>query len=404
MGEVRVRGWRRAAHAVRTAWLVFGAVLFLWLLGELAFRAQFYLRAAIARSDAPDHPFRDEQWFAEYLKEDRVNEQLRWKPFVYYRRPPYTGRHINIDSAGHRRTVQANRAGSSGVQRELWMFGGSTMWGTFQRDSATIPSLVAQRLQDQGIHDVHVTNFGESGYVFMQEVVELMLQLRDGRRPDVVLFYDGINDVAALVQNARAGLPQNEFSRARDFGIGRAMFGWRRDLDSESRALGTLASLSTARSMLVHRLQVMVAPRWQGAPWTRLAGEYVASYVGTARIVEALSREYGFEAIYIWQPSLHGTDKPLTPFEQDMMRLLDSQGFDVDIKNIQKTVSREIDPAMAAVAPGRFINAANVFAGESGTVFLDPLGHTRESANTPVINAFLPTLVRVLGEPAPRTR
>ena len=404
MDKVQTRGWRRAAHMVRTAWLIFGAVLLLWLLGELAFRAQFYLRVAMARSDAPDHPLRDEQWFAEYMEEDRINERLRWKSYVYYRRPPFAGRHINVDSAGHRRTHQATPVDSAGRQRQLWMFGGSTMWGTFQRDSATIPSLVAQRLQDQGIRDVHVTNFGESGYVFTQEVFELMLQLRDGRRPDVVLFYDGINDVAAAVQNGRPGLPQNEFNRAREFSIGRSLFGWRRDFGTERQALGTLVLLTTARSMLVHRLQVMVAPRWQSTLPTELSAEYLASYVGTARIVEALSQAYGFEAIYVWQPSFHSTEKPLTPFEKNMMRLIESQSFDVDIRNTHRRVSGEIGPAMAAIAPGRFVNAADVFSGERGTVFLDPLGHTGESANPKVVDAFLPTLKAVLtARPAPRS-
>ena len=41
------------------------------------------------------------------------------------------------------------------------------------------------------------------------------------RRPDVVVFYDGINDVMATVQNGRAGLPQNEANREEDFRSGR---------------------------------------------------------------------------------------------------------------------------------------------------------------------------------------
>ena len=45
------------------------------------------------------------------------------------------------------------------------------------------------------------------------EVLQLMLDLRTGERPDVVMFYDGINDVASAVQRGVAGDPQNESRR-----------------------------------------------------------------------------------------------------------------------------------------------------------------------------------------------
>src|SRR5439155_17899889 len=104
-------------------------------------------------------------------------------------------------------------------------FGGSTMWGTSQRDDHTIAAEAAHRLQALAGPNarVEVTNFGETGYVNTQELLQLMLELRAGHRPDVVVFYDGLNEVAATVQGGTAGLPQNESKRVAEFTMGRAL-------------------------------------------------------------------------------------------------------------------------------------------------------------------------------------
>ena len=60
-----------------------------------------------------------------------------------------------------------------------------------------------------------VTNFGETGYVSTQNLIALMLELRAGRRPDVVVFYDGVNDTYSAYSQQRAGLPHNESESGR---------------------------------------------------------------------------------------------------------------------------------------------------------------------------------------------
>ena len=46
----------------------------------------------------------------------------------------------------------------------------------------------------------------------------LELELQRGNVPDVVIFYDGVNDVFSTFQNGASGLPQNEASRVEEFG------------------------------------------------------------------------------------------------------------------------------------------------------------------------------------------
>lgn len=386
----------RVARGLRDAWLIIGAMLVVSFTFEIAYRAAGAIHRAVSGSAiSPNHPFYRERWFAGYLDEERQSEAMRWKPFVYYRRAPYTGRYIHVDTLGHRYTSQKQLENGPGA-RKVWLFGGSTMWGTLQRDSATIPAATAKALRAHGVENVAVTNFGEAGYVMTQEVLELLLQLRDGARPDIVIFYDGLNDVAAAVQNHVAGLPQNESNRAREFDIGRSLFNWRYDWRSEARAAATLASLSTSRSLLLRRLQATIARPWVAPPADTVARAILNSYVSNVRLVECLSKAYGFKALYLWQPSLHGTRKALTPFERGLMDNIDSDSFESDLKAVHIRTALAIDSAMAGAVPGRFLNLSGVLSNDRETIFADGLGHTVERANPVIVDAFVPALLPLL--------
>ncbi len=70
------------------------------------------------------------------------------------------------------------------------------MWGWGQRDQHTIPSEFARLSEQEGV-PVHVTNFGQLAYVHWQEVLLFERALAHRPPPDLVVFYDGVNDVLA---------------------------------------------------------------------------------------------------------------------------------------------------------------------------------------------------------------
>jgi hypothetical protein len=84
-----------------------------------------------------------------------------------------------------RRTVNGGASGAT-----AYFFGGSSMWGVGADDAGTIPSQFA------AITGMQAENFGELGWTAHQSLVYLMQILEDGRRPDIVVFYDGANEVA----------------------------------------------------------------------------------------------------------------------------------------------------------------------------------------------------------------
>jgi hypothetical protein len=106
--------------------------------------------------------------------------------YIGWRRTPFKGETINlVGPLAQRATVGPPDTAKPSV----YLFGGSTMWGTGADDANTIPSLVTQ------LGGFRSENFGESAWVAHQSLLLLVQLLQDGHRPNVVVFYDGANEV-----------------------------------------------------------------------------------------------------------------------------------------------------------------------------------------------------------------
>ncbi len=119
--------------------------------------------------------------------EEFSQQEYQYRSFVGWRRYPYAGETINIDEKGIRRTVDAT---PNDAAKRIFFFGGSTMWGTGVSDAFTIPSYFASMTSDY-----QVSNYAEAAYTAHQSLETLIKLLEEGERPDVVVFYDGVNDV-----------------------------------------------------------------------------------------------------------------------------------------------------------------------------------------------------------------
>ena len=184
---------------------------------EVVARAWYWVQdpSVNPRAKADAYPEQLE-WVTPYFESLDESAAMRWAPYVYWRRQAYESPYINIDGRGIRRTWQSGP--ETIPKRRIFVFGGSAVWGSGARDEFTIPSTLAKTLGQAGV-DAEVTNFGESGYVSTQELLTLLLELREGNVPDVAIFYNGPNDVFAAHQQGVAGLPQNEFNRRAEFNL-----------------------------------------------------------------------------------------------------------------------------------------------------------------------------------------
>src|SRR5205814_8069544 len=102
--------------------------------------------------------------------------------------------------------------------RVVALTGGSAVWGMCVRDEETIPSRLSRLLADARV-PARVENHAQIGWVDTQSLIDLMLDLRAGRVPRVVVFYDGWNDLDAGINEAAPGTPLNEANREAEFNL-----------------------------------------------------------------------------------------------------------------------------------------------------------------------------------------
>ena len=253
------------------------------------------------RADA----FDDVDFVLPLFREYHDSKEMAWTPYLYWRRRRFEGEYIRVDERGRRHTWSPPIGEHA---PRVFVFGGSTTWGAGARDDYTIPSLLAKQLHAAGL-DVRVTNFGESGYVSTQAVISLLLELQSGRVPDVVVFYDGANDLFAALQNERPGVPQNEDNRRSEFNL--------------SRRRGKLTALMLRKTFvgidrLATRLRSAGAAPTPEVETRAVASQTVQVYAHNLLIVEALSQSFGFEALYYWQPSVFSKQRR-TPYEESLV-------------------------------------------------------------------------------------
>lgn len=145
------------------------------------------------------YAFSDEPWITGLLRErDRTRGEVA--PVTGWRgaRKNQRGTYLNIRD-GHRVSYQP-----SDPALTVWYFGGSTMYGSSQRDDHTIPSVIAHLAEHDGIN-IRSVNFGIESFNNYQETMAFAEALSDGPPPDLVVFYDGANELASAVERVQVG-------------------------------------------------------------------------------------------------------------------------------------------------------------------------------------------------------
>lgn len=321
-------------------------------------------REAVYRTSPSLPYYTSKAWGGPYWREFAAANTQFYAPYVLARRRPFKGQYVNIDDRRLRRTPGAQCESGAFI---LWMFGGSTMWGTGAPDSLTIPALMERALSSRMHAPVCVVNFGESAWVSEQSVVQLTLALRDGGRPNAVVFYDGVNDVYAAYQANRAGAHQNESATASSF----------RPPPWPRQMLQGLATYS-----LIKDIAARGAPAPKRADPAMLADSVVAKYLGAVNVVRALGKADGFRTFFFWQPEIAEAAKPLTPRERAYAGQL-GKGVVALYHETYDRMTR-----VAADSSDDLYDLAHAFEGVPDELFLD-WAHVVPEGNARVVDAML---------------
>jgi lysophospholipase L1-like esterase len=378
---------RGGGHILRTLWLVIGATLLLILFLEVTCALVYHL---LPRKSGPDYfqesaSYKNSPWIHDYDKELFSSYNTSWRPYVYWRRTPHKGKYINIDERGIRYTVPGKvAAGDAAKKLKIFMFGGSTLWGEGVRDQFTIPSQLAQDLAARGL-STEITNFGEVAYVNTQELIELVLQLERGNIPDVVIFYDGYNDVYAALQNQAAGFTQFEWKRELEYNISTRY--------NKLKKVFLLNSLD--RYYLGKLIKSLSNKLSYQEPFSQksktLKNDVVEVYLNNLKIITALGKAYGFVPLFYWQPVIY-TKKTLTPFEKRFAT--EPLGdFYRQSQAVMRARSQEF-------APYHFFDISGLFAAANHEVYLDYC-HVNEDANRIIARRIAADLLQMVNPSPP---
>jgi len=255
----------------------------------------------------------------EYWKEFEQSNKVMYHQYVLWRRAPYQGEVISINSDGVRRTLHSQCDEKTFT---IWMFGDSVMWGAGTADAETIPSLVARNYEKAG-KPVCIVNYGEKGWSNTQEMVGLIEQLKHAtRKPDIVLFYDGGTEAFAAYQSGQADVHSN-FGLFKNF-----LDNWG---TTQRASFAYLRQTNTYR--LLEKIAAKVPLHHQQDKGSKvplntetLAAAVVENYVQNMDIVNLLAKQYGFRPVFAWYPNLAVGHKELTPYEQQVL-LIQYQQF-----------------------------------------------------------------------------
>jgi lysophospholipase L1-like esterase len=346
-------------------------------------------------------------WVPEFFRAmNRV--KMRWYPYVYWKTAPMRSAFLNIDPHSNRANWNPpRRHGESRPLLRIFAFGGSTTWGAGARDDFTIPSLLSKDLAGNPQYDIEVRNFGQMGWVTSQELIYLYELLRRGERPDLVIFYDGINDTFLGYQDGIAGLTQNEFLRAQEFGILASSSGRKRLYATALRTFLMNTGIADLIKLLSGKDKATVERSELGpiasiaylAPPSDFEGagaieqDIVNIYLFNNQMVRAIGDHFGFRSLFYWQPVIY-SKHPLTAYEQAFVGARSRQQFfDGTYRRLSAVAQKEGVHDISRILDGD----------RAKTYFVDPW-HITEQGNAVVARRMAADAAPLLSEIAKTRR
>jgi lysophospholipase L1-like esterase len=336
--------------------------------------------------------YRGAAWALDYFDEFHRRVRVDWRPYVGWWQRPVRGSHVTIDCRGLRPTPGEHLPGDDRVVR-IFCFGGSTMMGLGARDDATIPAILARRLGELG-HRTAITNFGQLGHNSTQEAISLFQLLKEGEPPDIVLFYDGINEMACAEQSGRADAVFNESRRRAEFNL----------LHPDRRGDLFVAALMTAIPRTLRRLRRLTGLPLQGPlppadadlqhlDLPRLAASVIETYLANLGLIRTMARQHGLSVLFFWQPVITTKQQKSadeTRFEAD---------YTTDAALRRRFYQLVIDAyrghRQSAMA-GDMVDLSAIFDRLGDPVYIDAY-HLSETGNAAVAEAMLPFVAAQIG-------
>jgi len=241
-----------------------------------------------------------------FREEARNFRGYPYKAFLGWTSPNIKGVFLNVKDGRRKTIISQDLIG----EKKLHFFGGSTMWGHSVSDKNTIPSLISHIL------NLETINYAEQAYNSRQELNLLIDNLEKIKKGDIVIFYDGVNDV---YHNCRSYNSPN--GHAREFYIRTAL---NYEKNHQNIDFGFVKKLSTYRFLKGLTVKFFPGNEMQEKGYINSCADPVyakdvASFlVKNWKAAQALLKSRGVDYMCILQPNPYTFDGSLAYANEEM--------------------------------------------------------------------------------------
>ncbi len=221
-----------------------------------------------------------------------------FNPWTTFMLAPVKGQYLNVVEGPlfNHRITPGSATGDGSFK--IWCFGGSTLYGFGVPDDQSVPSHLARILNERGqLGGVEVVNYGQPYWFSGVELAAYNALLTEENKPDIVIFLDGLNDMAHLV----AG-------RTTPFFADQGNVAWERRRNDARRLLPWLSiNESFPLTRVARYLQNVAGETQDDVGVFRERNSFTASQVSAAffnnmRKARVLSEAFGVRSIFLLQP------------------------------------------------------------------------------------------------------
>jgi lysophospholipase L1-like esterase len=343
-------------------YLVIGTVLL--ELGSRGFLTAYrHFHISTVSDFTPQSPaYSNFDWAPECLAEQahKVKARNIYFPFRLWGVTEFHGTCINNDPTDLgvvRRTVEGTKpACANQPAKSIWVLGGSTVYGTGIPDWATLPSYLSRELSSRGLC-ANVVNLGVEGYSSNQELLLLIEKLKSGKRPDVLIIYDGFNDADFGTMPPGNPTPHMGYVGIEDRMEGR--FAGRFDF---LRGLGAWQLVQELTKGRAHTRLIRVP----NDTLPTHAASTLNNYEQNLRMANTLGDGLGFRVYAFWQPAIMYGHKPLAGYERQLVEL--SSGTTYPFQALMPVYQ---EAERRAAKNGDFVFLGNIFDTVPDPLYLD---------------------------------
>jgi lysophospholipase L1-like esterase len=381
------------------AWSVAGVIIVAVLMME--FLPDYWKAVArkfrFGRMGKPDYralaeAYHGEEWQKQYYSDFWEKMGVDWARFTAWQQRPCQTDFFNFNDRGLRVTANPKLPQEIKPYR-IYMFGGSTTVGLGARDNATLPSHLARRIFENGM-PVEITNFAQLGHSSTQEIIAFIQMLKADECPDMVIFYDGANEVIPSEQTGEADSLFNEHHRNAEFNILHQSqrknligYGIRAMIPRLMRRIGSIPGQKT------HQLQdVTQLPGVKKDDIELLSRKIAVSYISNIKFAHLIAAENGISSLFFVQPMLF-SKKTRSPHEEKY--ILDGAVKPSLRIEYFSAAYAAIRHALKEYGNASAIDISELFDDVNKPIYIDPF-HVSENGNDMIAEAMLPYVMELL--------